>query len=88
VKILYFAWVRQKVGKGEEDFSPPADVKTVAGLIEALRARGDRYSAAFADTGRIRAAVNQNHVDFDAPVGADDEVAFFPPVTGGTKGRG
>ena len=83
MKILYFAWVRQKVGVGEEDFAPPANVRTVADLIDALRARGDGYRAAFDDVSRIRAAVNQNHVAFDAPVSADDEVAFFPPVTGG-----
>jgi molybdopterin converting factor subunit 1 len=83
VKILYFAWVRQKVGVGEEDFAPPAKVRTVADLIDALRARGGGHASAFAEPGRIRAAVNQNHVGFDAPVNASDEVAFFPPVTGG-----
>ena len=83
MKILYFAWVRQKVGVGEEDFTPPANVSTVAQLIDALRARGGGYAGAFADVARIRAAVNQNHVGFDAPVNANDEVAFFPPVTGG-----
>ena len=66
MKLLYFAWVRQKVGTGEEDFSPGANVKTVGDLIVALRARGPNYAAAFADTNRLRAAVNQHHVDFDA----------------------
>jgi molybdopterin synthase sulfur carrier subunit len=83
VKIFYFAWVRQKVGVDEEDFTPPASVRSVGELIDALRERGGRYAAAFDDVTRIRAAVNQNHVGFDAPVNADDEVAFFPPVTGG-----
>ena len=83
MKILYFAWVKQKVGTGEEDFHPPADVKSVSDLILALRARGANYVAAFDDLKRVRVAVNQNHVGFDAPVSAEDEVAFFPPVTGG-----
>jgi sulfur-carrier protein len=83
VKILYFAWVRQKVGVGEEDFALPANVRTVADLVDALRARGGGFGAAFEDVRRIRAAVNQDHVGFDAPVSGDDEVAFFPPVTGG-----
>jgi molybdopterin synthase sulfur carrier subunit len=83
VKILYFAWVRQKVGTDEEDFAPPANVRTVADLIDALRTRGGGFALAFADLARIRAAVNQTHVGFDAPVNANDEVAFFPPVTGG-----
>lgn len=83
MKLLYFAWMRQKVGIGEEDFAAPAGVKTVSDLILALRARGANYVAAFDDLKRIRVAVNQQHVDLDAPVHADDEVAFFPPVTGG-----
>ncbi len=83
MKILYFAWVKQKIGVGEEDYVLPADVKTVSDLILTLRARGTNYAAAFDDLKRVRVAVNQNHVGFDAPVGADDEVAFFPPVTGG-----
>lgn len=83
MKILYFAWVRQKVGVGEEDFAAPDGVRTVGQLIDALRARGSGYAAAFDDVKRIRVAVNQTHVGLDAAVGADDEVAFFPPVTGG-----
>jgi sulfur-carrier protein len=83
VTLLYFAWLRQKIGHGEETIELPAGVKTVDDLIAHLRARGPGYADAFADTGRLRAAVNQEHVGFDAPVGAKDEVAFFPPVTGG-----
>lgn len=81
--LLYFAWMRQKIGRGEEQIILPDDVKTVAQLAEHLRARGGGYGAAFSDLKRVRAAVNQEHVGFDAPVRADDEVAFFPPVTGG-----
>ena len=83
MKLLYFAWVRQKVGVAEEEFTPPASVKTVGGLVDALRARGGGYAAAFDDVKRIRCAVNQNHVGLDAAIGSGDEVAFFPPVTGG-----
>jgi molybdopterin synthase sulfur carrier subunit len=83
VKLLYFAWVRQKVGRGEEEMALPAGVKTVADLIAHLHGHGGGYADAFADTKRIRAAVNQEHVGFDASVRDEDEIAFFPPVTGG-----
>ena len=81
--LLYFAWVRQKIGRSEETIALPDGVATVADLVAHLRARGAGYAEAFADPGRLRAAVNQEHAGFDAAVGADDEVAFFPPVTGG-----
>ncbi|MDE1939683.1 MAG: molybdopterin converting factor subunit 1 [Alphaproteobacteria bacterium] len=83
MKLLYFAWVRQKIGKGEEDVKPPAGVATVRDLIRHLTALGPGYADAFADLSRLRAAVNQEHAGFDAPIGDDDEIAFFPPVTGG-----
>lgn len=83
MKLLYFAWVRQKIGVGEEEFALPANVRDVAALIDALRKRGAGYAEVFRETSRLRCAVNQQHVAFDAPVGADDEVAFFPPMTGG-----
>ena len=81
--VLYFAWVRQKAGVSEERLEQPAGVKNVRELAEFLRARGGGFAEAFADLTRLRAAVNQEHVGFDAPVGPNDEVAFFPPVTGG-----
>lgn len=83
MKLLYFAWVREHVGTSSEEISPPDDVKTVGDLIGWLAERGDGYAAAFADTALVRAAVNQEHVDPLHPVSAGDEVAFFPPVTGG-----
>jgi molybdopterin synthase sulfur carrier subunit len=83
VKLVYFAWVRQKIGRAEEVVDVPRDIATVGALAAWLRARGGGYGEAFADAKRVRAAVNQEHVDFAAPVSADDEVAFFPPVTGG-----
>ena len=81
--LLYFAWVRQRLGKGQEEIEAPDTVKTVNDLINWLAARDGAYAEVFADLKRLRAAVNQDHVTFDAPVAANDEVAFFPPVTGG-----
>jgi molybdopterin synthase sulfur carrier subunit len=83
VKLLYFASVRQKIGLSEEDFALPAGVANVAQLMDALAKRGPGYEEAFRDPKRLRCAVNQNHVPFSAPVREGDEVAFFPPVTGG-----
>ena len=79
--LLYFAWVRQKIGKSEERLTP--EVRDVASLVDHLRSLGPNYADAFADLSRIRVAVNQHHAGLDATVGPDDEVAFFPPVTGG-----
>ena len=81
--ILYFAWVRQKVGRGEETIALPENVRTVGDLAAWLRGRGDGYAEAFADPARVKAAVNQTHVTAGAAVSDADEVAFFPPVTGG-----
>jgi molybdopterin synthase sulfur carrier subunit len=81
VTLLYFAWVRQKIGKSEESLTPPAT--DVASLIDHLRSLGPNYADAFSDLSRIRVAVNQRHAGLDAAVKPDDEVAFFPPVTGG-----
>jgi molybdopterin converting factor subunit 1 len=83
LKVLYFAWVRQKVGMAEEDIAPPPEVRDVAGLVAFLAARSPGHAAAFADPRQLRAAVNQDFATPDAPVGPGDEVAFFPPVTGG-----
>lgn len=83
MNLLYFAWVRQKIGRAEEKFDLPDDIATIRELAEYLRERGDGYGEAFAELTRLRVAVNQEHVSFDAPVTPDDEVAFFPPVTGG-----
>ena len=83
VKLLYFAWVRQKIGLSEEEFALPPGVDNVAQLIDVLSRRGPGYEEAFRDARRLRCAVNQSHVPFTAPVQDGDEVAFFPPVTGG-----
>ena len=83
VKLLYFAWVRQKIGVSEEDFIAPAGVRTVSQLIDALRVRGPGYDEAFREPSRLRCAVNQTYVGFDTALHPGDEIAFFPPVTGG-----
>jgi molybdopterin synthase sulfur carrier subunit len=83
MKLLYFALFRARIGRGEEELAPPAEVKTVGGLVEWLAQRGPGYRAALADRRLVRVAVNQDYVDFDHPVATNDEVALFPPVTGG-----
>jgi molybdopterin synthase sulfur carrier subunit len=83
VKILYFAWLREKTGTGEEDLLLPDGVDTIADLIAALRRRNPSYDAAFATPNLVRAAVNQVFATPETPLAPGDEVAFFPPVTGG-----
>ena len=81
--LLYFAWVRQKIGKSEEQMILPAGITDVDGLIVHLKSQGPGYADAFADIARLRVAVNQRHGHFDTAIADGDEVAFFPPVTGG-----
>ncbi len=83
VKILYFAWVREKTGKAEEILDLPAGISTVADLVAWLKERGPEYAEAFARPGVVRAAVDQTHVQPTASVAGAREIAFFPPVTGG-----
>jgi sulfur-carrier protein len=83
MKAVYFAWVRERIGKAEEEISPPAEVKTVADLIGWLSARDEAYAHAFENPGTIRAALDRAHVRPDAPIGEAREIAFFPPMTGG-----
>ena len=83
MKILYFAWLREKIGAGEEEIALPAEVRDVAALMDHLAARSPGHAAAFANRTAIRCAVNQDFADGAAPVADGDEVAFFPPVTGG-----
>ncbi len=79
--VLYFAWVRERIGLPRERIETQA--KTVRELVEELRLREARYAAAFADLSALRVAVNQELTDFDAPLQDAREVAFFPPMTGG-----
>lgn len=83
MKILYFAWLRERVGLAEETVSPPPDVATVADLTAWLRSRSAGHEAALSQGRVVRCAVNQDFAAADTPVAPDDEVAFFPPVTGG-----
>ncbi|MFT8244590.1 molybdopterin converting factor subunit 1 [Roseomonas sp. BN140053] len=83
MKILYFAWVRQKVGTSAEEVSPPPEVNTVGALMRWLGERSPGHADAFGQVRQVRAAVNQNFCGPEEPVAANDEVAFFPPVTGG-----
>jgi sulfur-carrier protein len=83
VKLLYFAWVREKAGRAEETVELPAEVDTVADLIDWLKARGPEFANAFERGEVIRAAINQTHVKHDTPIAGAREIAFFPPVTGG-----
>jgi sulfur-carrier protein len=83
LKLVYFAWVRERIGKGEEVVEPPAGVATVADLIGWLAGRGNEYAYAFENPAIIRAAINHIHVKAAAPLTGAREVAFFPPMTGG-----
>ncbi|WP_343525099.1 molybdopterin converting factor subunit 1 [Sphingomonas sp.] len=81
--ILYFAWVRERIGQSEEAVTLPEGVRTMADLIGWLAGRGGGYAEALAEPERLRAAVDQNFVGLDAMIGHAREVAIFPPVTGG-----
>ncbi len=83
MRILYFAWVRERTGTAEENVSPPATVATAAALADWLSLRSEGHAAAFADRARLRLAINQDQASFTDPVAANDEIAFFPPMTGG-----
>ncbi|MEM1045846.1 MAG: molybdopterin converting factor subunit 1 [Pseudomonadota bacterium] len=83
MKIRYFAWVRERTGLAEEDVDLPAGVETASDLMRWLSGRGENYEMAFGEPDHIRIAFDQVHVTADARLGEVDEVAFFPPMTGG-----
>jgi molybdopterin synthase sulfur carrier subunit len=83
MKLLYFAWIRSKTGVASEEIELPPGVGDVRGLLEWLRGRGGGFAEALADLSVVRVAVNQEYVKFNHPVRAEDEIAMFPPVTGG-----
>jgi molybdopterin synthase sulfur carrier subunit len=83
MKVLYFAWVRERTGTSEETVSPPATVTTVGDLTDWLAALSPGHAAAFADRRRLRVAINQEQARFTDLIAANDEIAFFPPMTGG-----
>jgi molybdopterin synthase sulfur carrier subunit len=83
MKLKYFAWVRERIGKAEETIEPPAGVRTVNELIGWLAQRDDSYAHAFEKPQAIRAAIDHAHVKPDAMIAGAREIAFFPPMTGG-----
>jgi molybdopterin synthase sulfur carrier subunit len=82
-KLIYFAWVRERIGKPEERLALPETVRTVKDLLAFLRQRGDGYEAALRLPDVIRVAIDREHVDHDAAISGAREIALFPPMTGG-----
>lgn len=83
MKLVYFAWVRERIGRTDEEVTPPASVVTVADLAAWLASRGEEYAHAFENPSVVRAAIDRRHVKPDAPIAGAGEIAFFPPMTGG-----
>jgi molybdopterin synthase sulfur carrier subunit len=83
MKLVYFAWVRERIGRESETLDPPPEVKTVRDLVRWLKARGEEYAYAFENEAVVRAAIDRRHVKPDASVADVGEIAFFPPMTGG-----
>ncbi len=83
MKLMYFAWVRERIGKAEETVELPATVNTVGDLMSWLASRGEEYAHAFEAPKVIRAAIDHTHVRPDTVVAGAREIAFFPPMTGG-----
>jgi molybdopterin synthase sulfur carrier subunit len=83
VKLLYFAWLRERVGKPEEEIEVPAGVATVGELMAWLSRRGEDYAHAFENPKVIRAAIDHAHVKAESTIAGAREIAFFPPMTGG-----
>jgi sulfur-carrier protein len=83
MKVKYFAWVRERIGKAEETVEPPPSVQTIADLIGWLSARGESYAYAFEKPRVIRAAIDHTHVKPETAIAGASEIAFFPPMTGG-----
>jgi molybdopterin synthase sulfur carrier subunit len=83
LKLVYFAWVRERVGRPEETAEVPGEVATVGDLVRWLKGRGEEYAYAFENEGVVRAAIDHVHVKPDAALAGAREIAFFPPMTGG-----
>jgi molybdopterin synthase sulfur carrier subunit len=83
MKLIYFAWVRERVGKTDEDVALPDGIATVVDLVRWLKTRGEEYAYAFENEAVVRAAINHVHVKPDATIAGAREIAFFPPMTGG-----
>jgi sulfur-carrier protein len=83
MRVLYFAWVKEKAGIASEEIEPPSGVATIGELIDWLKSRGPEFAHAFERSEVIRAAIDHSHVRHDAPIAGAREIAFFPPVSGG-----
>ena len=83
LKLVYFAWVRERVGKADEEVTLPKEVATVGDLLKWLAGRGEEYAHAFENPKVIRAAIDKSHVKPDTAIAGAREIAFFPPMTGG-----
>lgn len=83
MKIVYFAWLRERIDKSEEDVDPPASVVTIGDLMQWLSGRGEEYAYAFENPKVVRAAIDKTHVRAEAKIAGAREIAFFPPMTGG-----
>ena len=83
MKLVYFAWVRERIGRESEDVEAPANVKNVRDLVGWLKTRGEEYAYAFENDAVVRAAIDRRHVRPDAAISGAREIAFFPPMTGG-----
>ena len=83
MKVRYFAWVRERVGKAEEEINPPPDITTVGELVAWLARRDEHYAHAFENPKVIRSAIDKIHVQANARIEGAREIAFFPPMTGG-----
>jgi molybdopterin synthase sulfur carrier subunit len=82
-KLVYFAWVRERIGRPEEDVALPAEVETVSDLLQWLKRRGEEYENALQYPDVIRVAINHEHVDHREKIAGAREIALFPPMTGG-----
>jgi molybdopterin synthase sulfur carrier subunit len=83
LKLVYFAWVRERIGRTDEEVEVPAGAATVADLVRWLKGRGEEYAYAFENETVVRAAIDHAHVPPETPLAGAREVAFFPPMTGG-----
>ena len=83
MKILYFAWIRERIGKAEEEIELPSSVSTVSDLVQFLSKRGEEYAYAFENAKVVRAAIDKTHVKPDTSIKGAREIALFPPMTGG-----
>ena len=83
MKLRYFAWVRERIGRPEEEIELPAGITTIADLMDWLSQRGEEYAHAFENPKIIRAALDRMHVKAETAIAGAREIAFFPPMTGG-----